>query len=157
MRKRNFGRQLGRSSSTRRALFRQLVVALVAHGSIKTTRAKAKAVQPTVEKMMTKVVKGDLTARRQVLAMLGNQRQTVKRLFEDYQKLAGKRKSGFTRIIKLGKRQGDQAQMVKFEFVETLPEPKKSVKKKKIKKVNTKGVEKVKKDAKNTSTKSKRS
>jgi large subunit ribosomal protein L17 len=157
LRKMNFGRQLSRSKSARRALFRQLVVALVARGSIKTTQAKAKAVQPMVEKMMTKVVKGDLTARRQILAMLGNQRQTVKKLFEDYQKLAGKRKSGFTRIIKLGRRQGDQAQMVRFEFVGALAEPKKSTKKEKTEKTKTKSVKKVKKDAKNTSTKSKRS
>ncbi len=157
MRKRSFGRQLGRSGSARRALFRQLVVALVTHGSIKTTQAKAKAVQPMVEKMMVKVVKGDLTARRQILAMLGNQRQTVKRLFENYQKLVSERKSGFTRIIKLGRRQGDRAQMVRFEFVEKLPEPKKSTKEEKVKKTKTKGAGKVKKDAKNTSTKSKRS
>jgi large subunit ribosomal protein L17 len=127
MRKKVFGWKLGRNRSSRRALFRSLVRALVAQGAIQTTKAKARAIQGEVDKIMRLVAQDTLTAKRRVLAKLGNDQKTVNKLFNDYQSLTKSRKSGFTRIVKLPQRRGDSAQIVRFEWVEK-PEVKKPAK-----------------------------
>jgi large subunit ribosomal protein L17 len=117
MRKKVFGRKLSRNTNTRKALFRSIISAFVANGQIETTKAKAKAVQPEIDKLMTLVAKNDLAARRLALKRLGNDKVTVDKLFGELKELTTKRKSGFTRIINLPDRKGDKAPMVKMEFV----------------------------------------
>jgi large subunit ribosomal protein L17 len=118
MRKRVFGRNLGRSRGARKALFRSLIRALVISGSIETTLAKAKAVRPEVEKIMTLVREGSLAARRRVLGKLGDDKETAKKLFKTYGSIAKKRKSGFVRLTELPPRSGDNARMAKLEWTE---------------------------------------
>lgn len=127
MLKKVFGRKLNRSRRGRRALFRGLVGSLVEYGKIKTTLAKAKAVQPLVEKLVTSSAKNTLSQRRRVLAKLGNDRKVTQKLFDEVVVLAKNRNSGFTRIVKLPKRKGDSAQMARLEWVEEI---KKEMKKK---------------------------
>lgn len=138
MRKRIFGRQLSRERDTRRALFRSLVRALVEHGEIKTTKIKAKATQPLIERLISVAKKKDIAARRKVFAKLGNDKATAKKIFTMVDKIFKNRNSGFTRITNLGRRRGDNAEIVKLEFVEKLiieePKPKKKTKTKKTKK-----------------------
>lgn len=148
MKKRVFGRKLGRERDSRRALFRSLVRSLFEHGQIKTTRAKAKAIQPEVDRILSIAKKGDITAQRRVFARLGNDKQTTKKAFSAT-KLAFKgRSSGFTRIVNLGARRGDNVEVVRLEFVENIfpPTPKKKeTKKKTVKKAaKTKGTKKTK-------------
>lgn len=130
MAKRVFGRKLGRARKAREALVRSLIRALVMHGAIKTTSAKAKAISGDVDKIMTLVAKGDLAAKRLVLSKLGNDIKLTEMLFKRYASVAKGRKSGFTRIVRLQQRRGDQAEVVRLEFVEIPPvEEKKSTKK----------------------------
>lgn len=112
------GYKLSRNSNSRKALFRGLIVSLVKNGKIETTKIKARAIQGNVDKIMTHVAKGDLSSRRLVLAKLGNDTETTKKLFGEMKKLTEKRKSGFTRIVNLPSRKGDNAPMVRMEFVE---------------------------------------
>lgn len=116
MKKKVFGRKLSRASSTRKALFRSIIRALVLYGSIKTTKAKAKAVQAEVEKMINLAKEGSLSKRRQVYGALGNDRNTSEILFNTVVPTLTKKKSGFTRIINLPQRRGDRSQLVKFEW-----------------------------------------
>jgi large subunit ribosomal protein L17 len=118
MLKRVSGFKLSRNTNTRKALFRSLIRSLVLHEKIETTKIKAKAIQGDVDKLMKFVGKGDLTARRLVLAKLGNDTVTTDKLFGDLKRLTEKRKSGFTRIINLPNRKGDNAAIVRMEFVE---------------------------------------
>ena len=117
MRHRVSGKKLGRDIKERKALFKSLVIALISHGEIKTTKAKAKAVNGLVEKLVTKAKEGSLHARRQVLAFL-SQKKAVKMLFDEIGPRFKKRTSGFTQIIKIGRRQGDNALMVIMKWVE---------------------------------------
>lgn len=127
------GRKLNRDSQHRQALFANLVTALIEHGSIETTLEKAKAVQPLVDKLMTKAKKGSLHHRRMIGKVLPK-RPVVNRLVDSIAPATGERTSGFTRIIKLGRRRGDNAMMARFEFVDAMPmdtaadEPKKKKK-----------------------------
>jgi len=114
------GRKLGRDSSHRRALYANLACSLIEHGRIKTTEAKAKAVKPYAEKMITLGRRGDLHARRQVLAELHSQ-EVVHQLFADVAPRMADRPGGYTRIVKLGPRQGDAADMVYLELVDYDP------------------------------------
>ena len=93
-------KKLGRTSSHRRALLRSLVTQLVLHGRIETTEAKAKAVKPLADKMVTLGKRGDLHARRQAAAFL-IQPEAVKKLFDDIAPKYEDRNGGYTRIIKL--------------------------------------------------------
>ena len=95
---------------------RSLVRNLVIIGSIKTTKTKAKAVQPMVDKIMTKVKRGTLSERRAVVAMLGNDGSTVAKIYREYAKPAASRSSGFTKITNLSRRRGDNAQLVRLEW-----------------------------------------
>jgi large subunit ribosomal protein L17 len=144
MNKKVFGRKLSRSRPARESLFATLAKTMIMNGKMVTTRAKAKAVQGSVEKMVTLAKKGDLAARRNVLGKLDNQRKAAEVLFQKVAKAFSVRQSGFTRIISLPRRVGDNAQMVRMEWtekVEYIDEVKKAeVKKEKkvVKKEETK-------------------
>jgi large subunit ribosomal protein L17 len=114
------GRKLGRDSSHRRALYANLACSLIEHGRIKTTEAKAKAVKPYAEKMITLGRRGDLHARRLALAELHSQ-ERVHQLFSEIAPRMADRPGGYTRIVKIGPRQGDAAAMVFLELVDYQP------------------------------------
>jgi len=114
------GKKLGRDASHRRALYANLACSLIEHGRIRTTEAKAKAVKPYAEKMITLGRRGDLHARRQVLAELHSQ-EVVHQLFADVAPRMADRPGGYTRIVKLGPRLGDAAEMVYLELVDFEP------------------------------------
>ena len=116
--------KLGRTAAHRDALLANQVVSLIEHKRIKTTLAKAKAVRPLAEKMVTLGKKGDLHARRTAVSYLG-QKDAVKRLFDVIAPAAADRKGGYTRIIKLGPRQSDSALMAYIEWVDVPVEVKK--------------------------------
>jgi len=117
------GRHLGRSTGQRQALFRNLVTQVLRHGRIRTTEAKAKAVRPDVEKLITIAKRGlreesyALQARRLAAARL-NDPLVAKQLFDEIAKRYENRPGGYTRIMKLGPRRGDGAEMVLLELVE---------------------------------------
>ena len=114
------GKKLGRDTSHRRALYANLACSLIEHGRIKTTEAKAKAVKPYAERMITLGRRGDLHARRQALAELRSQ-EVVHKLFADVGPRMAERPGGYSRIVKLGHRSGDAAEMVDLELVDYLP------------------------------------
>ena len=120
MRHARSGKKLGRDSAHRKALYANLTCSLIEHGRIKTTQAKAKAVKPYVEKMITLGRRGDLHARRQALADLRVQ-DVVHKLFADVGPRMADRPGGYTRIIKIGHRLGDAAEMVYLELVDHDP------------------------------------
>jgi len=114
------GKKLGRDASHRKALYANLSCSLFEHGRIRTTEAKAKAVKPKAEKLITLARRGDLHARRQALSELRSQ-EVVHRLFADVAPRMADRPGGYTRIVKLGQRQGDAAEMVYLELVDYDP------------------------------------
>jgi large subunit ribosomal protein L17 len=114
------GKKLGRDSAHRKALYANLACALIEHGRIKTTEAKAKAVKPFAEKMITLGRRGDLAARRQAISELRSQ-DVVKRLFDEVAPRFADRPGGYSRIVKLGPRYGDAANMVYLELVDYEP------------------------------------
>jgi large subunit ribosomal protein L17 len=114
------GKKLGRDSAHRKALYANLAGALIEHGRIKTTEAKAKAVKPIAEKMITLGRRGDLAARRQALAYLRSQ-EVVHQLFAEVAPRFTDRPGGYSRIVKIGPRFGDSADMVYLEFVDYVP------------------------------------
>jgi len=116
MRHRVAGRKLSRSFDHRRALRRNLVKALFQLGRIRTTEAKAKAIRDEAEELITLARKGHLHARRQALARLGDS-ETVHKLFAELGPEYQERPGGYIRILKLGPRQGDGAQMAIIELV----------------------------------------
>ena len=120
MRHARTGKKLGRDSAHRRALYANLACSLIEHGRIKTTQAKAKAVKPYAEKMITLGRRGDLHARRQALAELRTQ-EIVHKLFAEIAPRMADRPGGYTRIIKIGHRLGDAAEMVYLELVDYDP------------------------------------
>jgi large subunit ribosomal protein L17 len=115
------GKKLGRDSAHRKALYSNLAGSLFQHGRIKTTEAKAKAVKPFAEQMITLGKRGDLAARRRALAELRSQ-DVVRELFAEVAPRFAERPGGYTRIVKLGPRQGDAAEMVYLELVDFEPE-----------------------------------
>ena len=117
MRHARAGKKLGRDSAHRKALYSNLSGALIEHGRIKTTVTKAKAVKPHVEQMITLGRRGDLHARRQATAFLRS-RDVVHKLFTDVAPLFKDRPGGYTRIIKIGTRPGDSAEMAYLELVD---------------------------------------
>ena len=120
MRHRRAGKKLGRDSAHRKALYSNLAGSLIEHGRIKTTVAKAKAVKPIAEQMITLGRRGDLHARRQALAFLRSQ-DVVHKLFSDVGPRFADRAGGYSRIVKIGPRQGDAAEMVYLELVDYVP------------------------------------
>ena len=109
-------RKLGRDSSARKALLRGIVTSLFQHERIETTEAKAKELRKVADKMLTLAKRGDLHARRQVMAYMMDE-DVVKNLFDEVAPKYKDRQGGYTRIIKAGVRQGDAAPMVIIELV----------------------------------------
>ena len=109
--------KLSRDSAHRRSLLRNLSRDLIEHERIKTSQAKAKAVKPEVEKLITLAKRGDLHARRRALAELGQDRFLVHKLFEEVAPRYAERAGGYTRIVKLGPRASDSTEMVFLELV----------------------------------------
>jgi large subunit ribosomal protein L17 len=116
MRHRVAGHRLNRSHGHRRALRRNLITALLRHERIRTTQAKARSIRAEAEKLITKGKRGDLHARRQVAAVLIDPEMTRK-VFEELAPRYATRAGGYTRMLKLGRRQGDGAEMVMLELV----------------------------------------
>ena len=119
MRHRVGGRHLSRSKDQRRALFRILLTELFRHERIRTTEAKAKAIKAQADKVVTLTKRGDLNARRRVSAILTDQ-EVARDLFHngDFAKRFAHRDGGYTRILRLGQRPGDSADMVFIELVD---------------------------------------
>jgi large subunit ribosomal protein L17 len=109
--------KLSRDTAHRRALLKNLSRDLIEHERIKTSQAKAKAVKPHVEKLITLAKRGDLHARRQALSALGQDRFLVHKLFEEVAPRYAERPGGYTRIVKLGPRRSDSTEMVFLELV----------------------------------------
>src|SRR6266480_655367 len=109
--------KLWRTADHRRALLANQVCALIQHQRIKTTLAKAKAVRPLAERMVTLGKNGSIHARRRALAVL-RQKSVVKQLFDDIAQRSAERNGGYTRIVKLGARKSDSARMAFIEWVD---------------------------------------
>jgi large subunit ribosomal protein L17 len=120
MRHRRAGRKLGRDAAHRKALYANLTASLIEHGRIKTTVAKAKEVRPVAEEMITLGRRGDVPARREALKFLRSQ-DVVHKLFSDVGPRFSDRPGGYSRIVKLGPRQGDAAEMAYLELVDFVP------------------------------------
>jgi large subunit ribosomal protein L17 len=111
------GRKLGRTTAHRKALFRNQLSSLITHERIQTTLPKAKDLRPLIEKMVTLGKRGGLHARRLALKTIP-EAVTVKKLFEEIAPRFKERTGGYTRILKLGRRQGDGAEMAILEFID---------------------------------------
>ncbi|MFA9560792.1 MAG: 50S ribosomal protein L17 [Nitrospirota bacterium] len=118
MRHRKRGRQLGRNTKHRLALFRNLATSLMEHERIETTEAKAKELRGITDRLITLGKQGTLHARRGALRVLRT-KETVSKLFDDIAKRFPNRHGGYTRIIKTRQRPGDAAKLVAIELVET--------------------------------------
>ena len=116
MRHKIAGRKLGRTSSHRVAMFRNMVTSLFEHERIVTTTEKAKELRPIAEKMITLGKRGDLHARRQALGFIRS-KDIVEKLFTEIKDKFADRKGGYTRILKTGVRKGDAASMAIIELV----------------------------------------
>ena len=121
MRNRKKTVKLQRDSAHRRSLLANLTCSLIQHGRIRTTLAKAKALRPVAEKMVTLGKRGDLHARRQAIAFLRHS-DVAKTLFEEIAPAAADRQGGYCRIVKLGERASDSAPMAIIEWVDTKEE-----------------------------------
>ena len=117
MRHRNSGRKLNRTSSHRRAMFRNMATALLKHEQIKTTLPKAKELGPVVEQMITLGKRGSLHSRRQALSYLKDE-AIVRKLFDGLAERYESRAGGYTRVLKAGFRYGDSAPMSYIELVD---------------------------------------
>jgi large subunit ribosomal protein L17 len=115
MRHMNRGRKLNRTSAHRKALFRNLVLALVQHERIRTTDAKAKELRRYADRMVTLGKRGDVAARRLAFAFMQS-RDAVKRLFDEIAPRFKERDGGYTRVVKFGVRRGDAAPLSIIEF-----------------------------------------
>lgn len=111
------GRRFNRTAEHRQAMFANMAQALIKHEQITTTLPKAKDLRPVVEKLVTLGKRGDLHARRQVIAQIGNE-PVVKRLFDTIAPRYAQRNGGYLRIMKAGFRKGDNAAMAVIEFVD---------------------------------------
>ena len=111
------GRKLGRTASHRKATLNSLITSLLKYKRIKTTLAKAKETRGFAEKLVTKARKGDLHAKKQVMDVIKD-KEVVKELFSDIIPKIGDRPGGYTRVVKLGHRMGDAAQMAILELVD---------------------------------------
>jgi len=118
MNKKIFGKKLSRGRPAREALFASLIRAFVLNGKIETSKAKAKAIQSDLEKIITLAKKGTLSGRRQILANLDNAKDAVEAIFVKVGRSFDKRSSGFTRIVNTPPRKGDNSPMVRIEWTE---------------------------------------
>jgi len=129
LRHRKSGRKFKRNTAQRKALFRNLISSFFLKEEIKTTLSKAKAIKSLMDKLITKAKKGTLHNQRLIHAFLQNKNAT-KRLIQEIAPRFEKRVSGFTRIVRLGKRRGDAAEMAKIELIEKEKGVRKKLKKK---------------------------
>ena len=116
MRQRGKGRQLSRTASHKRAMMNNMVTSLFKHDAVTTTTAQAKELRPFAEKLITLARRGDLHARRQVERRIKD-RATLKRLFDEIGPRFASRPGGYIRILKLGFRPGDGADMARIELL----------------------------------------
>ena len=117
MRHKVAGRRLGRSSAHRKALFRNLVTELFRHEQIRTTEAKAKAIRPQAERLISLAKRGDLHARRMAARDVQDP-EILRKLFDEIAERFEDREGGYTRVYKLGPRKGDAAPVVLISLVE---------------------------------------
>ena len=111
------GRKLSRKHGPRMALYKNLTVSILRYERIQTTEAKAKEIRGQVERMITLAKRGDLSARRAVVSQFPNEPLVVTKLFDEIAPKYSDRTSGYTRIVKLGPRSGDAAEIVQIELV----------------------------------------
>lgn len=111
------GKKLGRKRAHRLALLRNLMTALIIHERIETTEAKAKYMKPKIERLINRAKKGNLAAKQAVLKDVYNNRTVAKKMMEVIAPKYAKRVGGYVRVIKIGKRMGDAAEMAMIEFV----------------------------------------
>lgn len=121
-------KKLNRNSGQRKALFRSLIENLITHEEIKTTEGKAKAVKVLVDKLISKAKIGSLHIRRQISAFLPSNKKVVNKLIDEIAPRFKEKTSGFTRLVKLGRRRGDNAMVVKMELVVKKPKVEKVLK-----------------------------
>ena len=145
MRHRNAGRKLSRNTSHRRALLRNLVTSLLEHGRLMTTLPKAKEIRPLAEKMISLGKQDSLHARRQVQSYLLKD-ATAKKVFDTIAPTFADRKGGYSRIIKLGNRKGDGADLAIIELLGSDLEAKKAEKAKKAEEKESKKAKSTDKD-----------
>lgn len=145
MRHRKAGIKLNRTSSHRKAMFRNMVTSLFKHGQIRTTDAKSKQLRRWADHVITLAKRGDLHARRQALSII-REKDIVSKLFNEAAERYGSRNGGFTRIVKVGRRPGDAAPISLIELVASEKEKEKKKKKvtekKAVKKAEEKAVKK---------------
>jgi large subunit ribosomal protein L17 len=111
------GRKLGRKMGPRLALYKNLTVSVLRYERVRTTEAKAKEVQGRIERAITLAKRGDLSARRAVVSQFPNEPLVVTKLFDEIAPKYADRTSGYTRIVKIGPRAGDNAEIVQLELV----------------------------------------
>ena len=140
-------RKLGRDNKHRRSMLATMTKQVVMNESINTTDTRAKEVRKFVDKMITYGKKGDLVSRRKALAFLHNDKEVIDKIFNDLAKRYENRNGGYTQILKLGERRGDNALMVVLKLVEE-KKPAKTEDKKADKKAEKKEAKKEKKDKK---------
>jgi large subunit ribosomal protein L17 len=111
------GRKLSRKQGPRLALYKNLTVSVLRYEKVRTTEAKAKEIRGRVERMITIAKRGDLAARRAVIASFPDEPLVVAKLFDEIAPKYADRTSGYTRIVRLGQRLGDAAEMVQIELI----------------------------------------
>jgi large subunit ribosomal protein L17 len=111
------GRKLGRKHGPRMALYRNLAVSVLRYERVRTTEAKAKEIRGQVERMITLAKRGDLAARRTVVSELPNEPLVITKLFDEIAPKYADRTSGYTRMVRIGQRKGDAAEIVQIELV----------------------------------------
>ena len=131
-------RKLGRDNKHRRSMLATMTKQVIANESITTTETRAKEVRKFVEKMITYGKKGDLVSRRKALAFLHNDKKSVDKIFNDLAKRYENRNGGYTQILKLDERRGDDALMVILRLVSEEKEEKEAPKEKKASKAKKK-------------------
>ena len=114
------GRKLSRKRGPRLALYKNLTVSVLRYERVQTTEAKAKEIRGRVERMITLAKRGDLAARRTVVSEFPNEPLVVAKLFDVIAPKYADRQSGFTRLVHIGQRKGDAAEIVQIELVETI-------------------------------------
>src|SRR3989338_1958797 len=117
MRHHNVNRKFGRSKTQKRALLNSLAFNLLTRGKIKTTLPKAKELQPFVEKLITRAKKNDLATKRLLASKLSGKNRKIKKLYKIIAPKYIDKKGGYTRVLKLGTRKSDGAQMAIIEFI----------------------------------------
>lgn len=149
------GRKLGREAGPRKALFKNLASQIILHEKVTTTLEKAKEIQPIIEKLITKAKRGTLADRRNVEKFLSYGDKSAEKLFSEIGALYKERNGGYTRIIKLPNRVGDNAKMAQISLLDTDKLTKKAIEDTKKVKKEKPAVKDIKKPTNNTKTKPK--